>query len=87
MWPMTLVSIGATSVWYFVISLVRSRSFGTSWVTMWLFAIVFSRSTSLVALSMLSRTSVTTLPNEEALVTSRGLPAGSLIEQLYAWWV
>ena len=70
--PITLFAIGATSVWYLVISAVVSGSFGTFWVTIWLLARVFARSTSPVALSMLSWTSVTSRPNEDALVTSPG---------------
>src|SRR3954447_10443867 len=87
MWPITLFAIGSTSFLYFAISSAVLRSCTTSWVTIWLFASVFTRSTSPVALSMLSRTSVTSRPNDDALVTSRGLPALSGSEQLWAWWV
>ena len=82
MWPITLFAIGSTSVLYFAISSAVLRSCTTSWVTIWLLASVFTRSTSPVALLMLSRTSVTSRPNDEALVTSRGCLALSSREQL-----
>ena len=58
-------------------------SFGTVRVTTWFVAVTELRMTSFVRLSMLKFISVMIRPNENALTTLRGWPAGSLIEQLY----
>src|SRR5262245_35879478 len=84
-WPITLLSIGATSALYLATSATEAGSCGTSRVTMWFSALVLSRITSPDLVLIVSVISVTMRPNDEALVTRRGLPAGSGIVQLYAW--
>ena len=55
--------------------------------TRWFVAVLRPRSTSPLRLLMTSEVSVTVAPYDAALVTRRGLPAGSGIEQMYGSWV
>ena len=55
--------------------------------TRWFTAVERSRMTSPLRVLMTRSVSVTTWPYEAALVTRRGLPAGSGMEQVYGWCV
>ena len=62
-------------------------SFGMSRVTITLCAVSDDRTKSCVRLSYWPSTSVKSRPNDAALVTSRGWPAGSGMSQTYDVWV
>src|SRR5919197_4886959 len=80
MLPITLLASGAESAVYLSRIALASGSWGTSCVTMWLVAMAWV--TALDCWSIVRSMSVTTRPNDDALVTS--LPASV---QMYGWWV
>ena len=84
--PTTRLAIGADAASQRLMMAVWAGS-GSVRVTRWLVAVLLLRRTSPVLGLMVSVVSVTTRPNEEADVTSRGLPAGSGMEHTYGWWV
>ena len=85
--PTGLLAIGADRPSHLAIVAVCVASGVTSRVTAWFTLVTDARTTSFVLVLSFSSVSVITRPNDEALVTHRGLPAGSSITHVYGWCV